>query len=356
MARFLGSLSLIACVFLTSTTPAKAGEPAPAPRALYPRFDLTYLPTLGSQGVIGVRPAEIAQYVTKEEAKRATHLVVGLLFDLLGKQDLDAAEFPTFDNLEQCVLCLQMQITVPKGDDPGAFFVGGVTPGMMRTVRPFDWDGMLRTWFPKIATINYAGRSYVKIPIKFPAGLPMPPKDTDGLVAFIPDDRTIVMAPETEIRNLLDRLKAKKPALKAPAGWSEVDRDLIAFALDNKKEPLVSGKFPADYSGGKEVEAIAGAVRTLAVGLTVGDRTRLRFVATASDASGADTAADALRSLFSIAAAKLSDVRDPDRLELFGAALLKSATFNRDGRSVTGSLSADGNVIKMFLEVLLGSV
>jgi hypothetical protein len=356
MARFLGSLVLFACVFLTSSTTAKAAEPAPAPRALYPRFDLTYLPTLGSQGVIGVRPAEIAKYVTKEEARHATHLVVGLFFDLLGKRDLDATAFPTFDNLEQCVLCLQMQINVPKGDDRGAFFVGGVTPGMMRTVRPFDWDAMLRKWFPKIAATKYAGRSYLKIPLQFPVGLPLPPKDTEGLVAFIPDDRTIVLAPETEIRDLLDRLKANKAALKPPAGWSEVDRDLIAFALDNRNEPLISGKFPADYVGGKEAEALAGAVQTLAVGLTVGDRTRVRFVATASDDTGACTAADALRGLFSIAAENFSDVRDPDRLEMFGAALLKSATFNRDGRSITGSLCAEGNVIKMLLEVLLGSV
>jgi hypothetical protein len=119
--------------------------------------------------------------------------------------------------------------------------------------------------------------------------------------------------------------------------------------------PLISGRFATDYRMGKEVEALAGSLRTLAVGLsTSDDRTRVQFVATTRNAARARTADDALTSFFRQAAEIVAEEKKPDKFDLFGAALLKSAAVNRDGRNVTATLAADGNVVKMLFTLLRG--
>ncbi len=348
------TLAVFVTLVASALPPPKAATAriAPAPRQLYPKFDLTYLPKVDGQGVIGLRPAEIAKYATREEVKRASYLVLGMCSQMFGGKELDADAWPTFDDLEQCVFCLQFHITAPKEDERGQSFLGGRTPGVVRTVRPFDWNALLKKSFTKATAARHAGRSYLKIPL--PAEIA--PPEGESMAAYIPDDRTMVLGSESEIHTLLDRLAAKKPAPKPLPGWNEVDRDVIAFALDNREEPLISGRFPDDFIGGKEMETLAGSLRTLAVGLSVGDATRVRIVATTRNDSAARTVDGALTSFFSQVGEKVAKGKDLDPLETLGAALLKSATVNRDGRRVTVSLTADGNVLKMILEALLGGV
>jgi hypothetical protein len=333
---------------------ATAAERAPAPRAVLPRFDLEYLPKVGGQGVIGIRPAEITRHATRTEVELASGLVFGTFSQLLGGKELDAAAWPTFADLEQCVCCLDMRITAPPSrNEQGAFMLGGKTPALIRTVRPFDWDRMLRKAFPAATAARHAGRSYLQMRVAFP--LPYISLFSEPMAAYMPDDRTLVVGADGDIRALLDRLTAGKPAPKPLPGWTEVDRDLIAFALDNREVPLLSGRFPDGYTAGKELEALAGSLRTLAVGLsTGGDRTRVRFVATTKNDANARSVADALQSLIRQASEVVAEFKEPDALEQFAAALLGSATIDRDGRNVTATLTAEGNVVKMLFTLLRG--
>jgi hypothetical protein len=339
---------------LALPTPAAAADRAPAPRPLYPRFDLTYLPRVGGQGVIGIRPAEIAKFATGAEVRQAGQLVLGAYSQLLGGWDLDAAEPPSFGEIEQCVFCLQMQITAPKDGERAAFMLGACTPGLMRTVEPYDWDGLLRKWFPKAARTRHAGRTYLRL--RFHPAIPLPPGSEDRLTmaAFTPDDRTLVLGTEDEVKGLLERLAAGKPAPQAPPGWDEVDRDFAALALDNRAAPLVSGRFPDDYVAAKETRALADSVRTLAVGLTVGEQTRMRLVATAWSKRAAQQTVEALRGVFRLIDGKGSADAELDAVEEFGVALARSAAFEQGGRRVSGSLAADGNLVKLLLAFLRG--
>jgi hypothetical protein len=185
--------------------------------------------------------------------------------------------------------------------------------------------------------------------------IPLPPGSEDHLTmaAYQPDNRTLVLGSEDQIRGLLDRLATGKPAPKGPPGWREVERDFAAFVLDNREVPLVSGQFPEDYAAAKEVETLSGSIRALAVGLSVGDTTRLRVVATARTESGARNTAQALRGVFGLIAGGKRE-GEPDRLEEFAVEMAKHAEVNSAGRRVTGSLSADGNVVKVLLALLRG--
>ena len=354
VARHLNVSAVAAFLVLVLPAFASAAERAPAPRPVFPRFDLSYLPKIGGQGIIAVRPSEIAQHATTAEVHHASQMVGVLYSQIFGAQELDLAQMPTFDKLQECVFCLQMRFTAPKGGERASFMFGGVTPGIMRTVEPFAWDRVFRKWFPKARTARHAGRSYVQIPIHLTIPLPRGAEPDITMAAFIPDRRTVVFGAESEIKTLLDRLAADEPSPKPPTGWQQVDRDLVAFALDNRTVPLISGKFPKGYVGGKEAQALAGSLRTLAVGLSVGDRTRVRLVATARNPTRAVKVTEGLKGFFRIAVEGFQEEEEPDELAAFGIALAKSATFEQSGRHVTGTLSADGNLVKMLLTLLRG--
>jgi hypothetical protein len=341
--------------FLLAASTAHAAEPAPQPRALYPRFNVELFPRVGGQGVVGIRPAEIARYATSADVQQASSLVFGMFCQLLGGHHLDGPSWPTFADLEECVCCLELRVIAPAGgDEKATFILGGKTPGMLRAVRPFDWEGMLRKSIPYVATARHAGRKYLRIANVYQIALPYLGRFGEPNAVYLPDDRTFVIGAESEIRGLLDRLASRKPGPEPVPGWSEVDRDLVALAFDNRRTPLVSGRFPADYVAGKELEALAGSLESLAVGLSTSQRTRVRFVAAAKDEVRASTAARALRELVAVMLEVSADNKTPDIIQEFGAALLKSAVVERRGAELSGVLAADGNIVKVLFSLLRG--
>ena len=219
MAR---SSTFAAILVLASSSLAAAAEPttAPAPRPLYPRFAVEYLPMVGGQGVIGIRPAEIAKHATKIEVELASGLVFGTFSQLFGGKELDAAAWPTFLDLEQCVCCLEIRITAPPSkDEQGAVMLGGKTPAVLRTIRPFDWNRVLRKSFPTAAPARHADRAYLRLTPNFPLPLPFIGLLGEPMAAYMPDDRTLVIGSESEIHTLLDRLAAgNRPRGRCRAG------------------------------------------------------------------------------------------------------------------------------------------
>ena len=244
----------------------------------------------------------------------------------------------------------------PSEDEKASFILGARSPGLLRTIRPFDWERMLRKSLPQAVAARRAGRSYLRVPHIFQLPLPFIGRVGEPAAVYIADDRTLVIGSESDIHGLLDRLAAGVVIAEPLSGWSEVDRDLIAVAFDNREVPLVSGRFPADYLASKEVEALAGSLRTLAVGLSTSDRTRVRFVAVANGEAQARTAAKAIGGLFRVMLEFSGGNKDRDIMDLFGMDLLKSATIERHGPRVTGTLTADGNVVKIIFALLRGPI
>ena len=215
MARLLLGAGLVLAL-----VPAigRAAEPAPLPRPVpvYPRFDLTYLPEIG-QGLLGLRPAEIVRHAKSPELKSIAALFMLLLGQMIPDADFDAAKFPDLADIEQCVWNLNLKITTPTPDAQGSFLFGWVTPCVIRTVQPFDWNDHVRKWFPKAAAKRIAGRSYVRIKIEHPAEKGEAPW-LGSMAFFAPDERTLVIAAEDDMFELLDRLAEGKPAPYASAG------------------------------------------------------------------------------------------------------------------------------------------
>jgi hypothetical protein len=278
------SVGLAVLILLTLPLRSPAAEPAPAPRPIYPRFDLTYLPEITEQGLLGVRPAEIARFAKGQELDMVKQMFMLLMSQFLHEANFDAAEPPDIGNIEQCVCSLQLQVTTPTPEKRGNFLFGGKTPCMIRTVQPFDWGTLARKWFPTAVQRRLAGRNYLRVKVdfsRFRMHTPESSKDEPEFEAvmglFIPDDRTLVCGSEEEIFDLLDRLAAGKPAPTPPPGWRDLDRDFAAFVLDMREEKPLSGKFTSDYPWGKDLMKLMDSCQTVAIGLSLSERTTLEL-------------------------------------------------------------------------------
>lgn len=314
-------------------------ETSPAPRAStagqFQPFDLTYMPR-ATNSVLAVRPAELLKR-TDGLDKSATTLVRRSLaagFAFLDG-DIKAAELPALTDVDQVVLSAKVTIGVEAAKDGKSTFGlgGGISSGLIRTVKPFDWTGHIKKWFPKVEKVRYEGRTYLKLPIGI-GDLP------SCIVLLAADDRTLAFdTDEDEMKNLLTRLNKKSP-LVAPPGWNEVGRDLIAVSHNVTAE----GWFTAPPKPKREFDkALVAAIRDLtgfSAGLSVGDTTTIRVVATARDEASAKRALSAFKSLL----AALASDKDVDPAK---AKIITAMTVKRDGSVLRVTGAAPGNLLKL---------
>jgi hypothetical protein len=314
-------------------------ETSPAPRAstvgeLRP-FDLTYMPR-ATNTVLAVRPAELLKR-TDGLDKSATTLVRRSLaagFAFLDG-DIKAAEIPALTDVDQVVLSANVTIGIEAAKDGKSTFGlgGGISSGFIRTVKPFNWTAHIKKWFPKVEEAQYEGRTYLKIPIGI--------GDQSSCIALLAaDDRTLAFdTDEDEMKNLLTRLKKKSPPV-APAGWDEVGRDLIAVSHDMTAE----GWFTAPPKPKREFDkALVAAIHDLkgfSAGLSVGDTTTIRIIATARDEAAAKRALSAFKSLL----AELASDKDVDPEK---AKIVTAITVKRDGRILRATGAFPGNWLKL---------
>jgi hypothetical protein len=274
--------------------------------------------------------------------------------------NFDAAEPPDIGNIEQCVFGLQLQVTTPTPEKKGSFFFGGKTPCMIRTVQPFDWDTLARKWFPTAVPRRLAGRNYLRIKADFSQSNGHTSESSKGepdyelaMGVFIADDRTLVCASEEEIFDLLDRLAEGKPAPTPPPGWNELDREFAAFVLDMREEKPLSGKFTSDYSWGKDLTRLIDSCQTVAVGLSLGERTTLKFIGTTRDEVDVANATKSLHRLIKAARVGLA-YEEESALKTFALEILKNTAIARAGAQFTASTSAERNILKMIAALLHG--
>lgn len=350
LTRFALILGLL--VFATGSF---AAEPAPAPRPTYPRFDLTYYPEIEGQGLVGVRPVEIARRAKGTELAAATTLFKALFTQALVSANLEAAEPPAFAEIEQCVLTLGLHVTTPTADEKGTFYLGGSTPCAVRTVHSFDWDGLIHKWFPKADRKSHAGRSYWRAKVEVGASFLTPGSPTNPVIGFfIPDDRTLICGDADDIQAVLVRLAAGGPSPTAPPGWDQVDRAFAALVLDLREEKPLSGRFPPTYPWGKDVMKLMGACKTVALGVTVEERTTLRVVGTTWEPSDTRVALRAVRRLLKAGTEKLN-AEEPGGLNEFALQLLSEAKITSGEHGFNLTMTSDRNALELLESLLHGA-
>jgi hypothetical protein len=308
-------------------------------------FDLDYLPATSGQGLVAFRPAEIARQLPAIGIEGPFRQMLGVCLTYLVDCDPALPGCPDFADLEQWVLGLNLSTALPTEKEQGRLLFGAGTPCCLRTVKPFDWAGSVRKWFPKAEKAGHAGRDYFRMPCKMPAAR------GEHMGIFLPDGQTLVFGSEAQIRELLDRLQQGKPAPVPPPGWEEVSRDLIAVVIDQRTVPCIQGKWPESPQEVKDTRTLVESVGSLAVGLTVGDQSVVKVVATARDPASAERAVTALNRLTSAARTALAGVEGPhaERARLLADAIA-TRLLNRDDTVVRGRIELPCNPFQMIAE------
>jgi hypothetical protein len=274
--------------------------------------------------------------------------------------DLTAAELPDLGDIEECILSLTCTVTMPTDREKGTFVGGLGTPFVLRTTRPFDWAGSVRKWLPGAEKATHAGRDYFRTEWKretLKRVLPpdrVPAEKTYSAV-FVADARTIVFGDESQVHQVLDRLKAGKPGPTPPPGWEEFERDLIAVAYDCRTFPCVRGRWPEDSPEAKHARILVESIGVLAAGVTVGDRTEVRLTALARDPEAARKAVEALRQLLASARKELVPAAkggEPTQPAILLAELLASVEISCDGQQVRMRAGVGCNVLRLLAAAL----
>jgi hypothetical protein len=312
-----------------ATACAAPADPRPAP------FDLTYLPR-ATGSVIAARPAELVKRggvpdKAFTDTARRTLAALFAYFD----GDLKAAPTPALSEIDTLVTSASFTLGIETNPDgTSAFNFVGMSSGVVRTAKPFDWSNCVKKWFPKAEAAKHAGRAYFRVPVGTGDA-------QSHLAFFVPDDRTLVFeTSEDELKGLLARLE-KKLESPAPPGWDEVNRDLFAICHDTAAEGWLKTPDEPKRPIDRALVTVARKSTGLALGFTPGDATRLHVVARSKDADDARAVSAALKLV-------LEDMADSEDLgtatKLFGAMKVK-----RDKATVRATGTVDGNLLRQLL-------
>ncbi len=125
------------------------------------------------------------------------------------------------EQIEQVTAGVTFDQKVIKGKEVDRFMIHGLA---IRTVEPFDWLALLRSWWPNATEVKVGTRVYYKIHY--------PPLGPNGCF-FIPDRRTLVCDEEKFILPMIRRPVPAAPEYARGDDWKRVEQDLLAVILDN---------------------------------------------------------------------------------------------------------------------------
>jgi hypothetical protein len=260
---------------------------APAPRAVEADpFDLTYLPpdcgdAAHPRLLIALRPSVV---FTRPDARKAAEVLdefARMTTGFLGVQALDG---PGAAGIDTILLAGHVTVTrnAEDADRPNSL-IGFANGAVVRTVEEFDWTAAVKHWYPDAKKVAHAGKTYYTVPVPEAVAQLFPPAAGEAMfAAYVPDGRTLVIAPEASVRKLIDRVKAGGVASK-PAGWEDVERAAVALAVEVPDKAVLNNLPGDDVEEAKTAYRIARHTDAAVFGLWIGRTTAVRMTLTTAD-------------------------------------------------------------------------
>jgi beta-lactamase regulating signal transducer with metallopeptidase domain len=201
--------------YAAGKNPEQVG-PGPEP------FDISCLPP-DAPGVLAFRPAAV---LGRPEMKKYADTINQSISKALKQLRRPQFNLP-IEAIDQVVSQIVFRTDKTRKEGQTAVF-SKVT--MVRTVKDFDGRKLLKTWLPDEVEVHYHGKVYYRV-TKLPHPELMQLFERD-FCYFFPDGRTAVFDTEENVRRLLRG--GKKPPPAWAEGWKQVERGLVAFAMDNR--------------------------------------------------------------------------------------------------------------------------
>lgn len=274
---------------------------APAPRAVEAEpFNLTYLPPdCGEAGqprlLVAVRPSAV---FTRPDARKAAEVADEMFRMLTGLLGVAALDGPGVAGIDTILFAGHVTVTrnADDAEKPNSL-IGFANGAVVRTIDDFDWAAAVKHWYPDAKKARHAGQTYFTVPVPEALAQLFPPAAGAAMFAiYVPDGRTLVVAPEDSVRKLIDRVKEGKSVAK-PAGWQDVERAAVALAVE-VPDKAVLDKLPGDdVEEAKTAYKIAKLTDSAVFGLWVGRSTAVRITLTSADAKSARQVARLVRKL-----------------------------------------------------------
>lgn len=204
-----------------------------------PAIDLSYLPA-DAKGFIAIQPAAIcrkagmgsliAQLNANPDSRELLWLALmdfGCFPFVYSTNHYTKDDMPTTDSLFRIEQVEQISnhFTIDSVMNKGKKF-RRISPygHMLRMVEPFDWEKQARIWWPKMTAVRELRRAYFKVNSK---------QYVEKMCFFLPDDRTIVMDSEANVREFINRKTVTLPGFIKGLDRDQIQRSLFMMALDN---------------------------------------------------------------------------------------------------------------------------
>ena len=276
---------------------AKPARPAPDLRSVTPAFDLSYIPD-DAMGVVAFHPAAtfrrqgMAQYARQLNALTAMKGLDQALGIPISKCPLKV------EQIEQVTAVVKFDVKGPPGKEMDRMMVHCAT---IRTVEPFEWLKLVRSWWPNAVQLQAGDKVYYKIhcPLLGP-----------NQCFHFPDNRTVVCDEESRMLRLLGRSSAP-PEFAGGDDWKKVEHDLVAVILDNHDGRIsrATKKVSKDDEEAQFEEILERSDRWI-MGLADTDDFLPQFIATCHDPHSAQSLA---RLVTNLRDSCLRDSHDPHK-------------------------------------------
>jgi hypothetical protein len=240
-------------------------------------FVLNYL----SKDTVGVMAYRPATAVSDPSMKPAQQLINKELKEMLNK--FIGNDGPSFalEQIEQAVN--EFRVRPKTRTEEGAIFCGF---NVIRLIPGARWQPFLTARFPKMETVQHGKGSYFRVPLAAVRVLDLnsAPKG-ESMCGFLPDERTLVFATETQIRQWLTEGLPAMPsfAWSAIAQTSNAPNCVVAICVDGQRMHQAMGFIPPEDAKIRAWATLLAQAESLVFTCTTGESIKLQLTVQGTD-------------------------------------------------------------------------
>lgn len=321
-----------------ATAPGETKPAEPAPKGP-PAFDLSYI-RVDAMGVFAVHPAAIFRRRGMAQIRdQANSGAVAVLEELGMALNFPISNCPLrVEQIEQFSVAIDFGRTVYQGKELRRYSPRGC---MIRTVEPYDWIKLIRSFWPNAVEQHDSNKVYYKVKDQRLGREPS---------FYSPDDRTLVFDEEPALLRLLRRDAPASPQFAQNDAWKKVERDLFAMVLDNRGGRIRDvTKRTVDLDMDDEFARLLEPTDRWVFGVAHADDFLLRVMATCPDHRSTQTVASLIKGLLDGSLSKLRKPhtdKNPDHLRMreLGIQILNHLRVEAGEKQVTVEASGGVNL------------
>lgn len=280
---------------------AGAAQEAPASKQSS-AFDLSYV-SPGAMGVIAFRPAEAFASGSLKPYAAIADMFIAQSMKAVGVAGAPAVSVMDIEQVVGAHRFLHNP-DAPKGSRRSII----MDPCMIRMVKPFDWKQAAKAMGAELEEVPCAGGSFYRA-----SKMILPPILAPQTITFyMPDDRTLVLNTEENLRKIIADKSNALPESVWPDGWKHVARDLFAVAVDARGADIAAALDAEQIEDETDqilIDLLIKKAKRTTFGVSIGQGIRLRAFGACDDETTAEEAEAATANLKNLAARSLSSAK-----------------------------------------------